>query len=162
MALGVWLIALVQYYYAVPRLLVKKCTCMFSHEDAVPWHTSTRHLKCARIIRKVHPILRWCPVPNYTFPLPPPPRWRRWVGLAALNSMLPLAMGCEQSERKFNSALRAMYPLLYTLPIRESPPRHFSSVCLRLTCVRGVTRLACHANRIPLVGTETNLVKEVR
>ena len=40
-----------------------------------------------------------------------------WGALAAPNSMLPLLLGCELTDCKFDSALQEMYPLLEYLPI---------------------------------------------
>ena len=80
----------------------------------------------------VHVLNTSSAVPNYA-PPPHPPflqgGW--WGGFASPNSLLLLTMGLERSDRKVNSALVAMYPLLMYLPVRESPSSKYLSVGLR-------------------------------
>ena len=52
------------------------------------------------------------------YPNPPPPLGGgRWGDLAAPNSVLPLTMGRKRPGGQVDSALRAMNPLVESLPI---------------------------------------------
>ena len=131
---GVGLIPLLQDYYAVARVSVRKAHPEVCLRRRCPLAYLHRAPEPAKDGQKGHPILRRCPVPKSTLPPPYPPllpSGGRWGGLNAPISMFPLPMGREQPSRKVKSELQAMYPLLESLPIREPPSRHYPSVGLR-------------------------------
>ena len=80
------LIPLLQYYYAVLRVLVRKVTRKFVREDAVPRHPSTGKPNQSRITEK--DTLYYAGVPYLTIP-PPPPHPRESDGVALMQKIGP-------------------------------------------------------------------------